>query len=321
MRDLNHDFKNLCQRNRDGSFATQHDRESILTLIANQLDEDGFRHLRATGVRSKHVEHLVERWHAEEISAGTFKNRMSALRWLAEKIDKQNIVARDNAAYGIADRHHVTNVSKAHELDADKLAAVSDPYTALSLRLQEAFGLRREESIKLRPSWADRGDVLHLKASWTKGGKERDIPIRTEAQTRAVARRQGACRCRQLDPGRDVVQGPAQSLQGANGEGRHRPRSWVAAPLRADAPRGADGLEGAGCGRGDFEATECGSEGDRPTSAPGDLARTRARARANNSGLPGAVRCPQATQAAAAGSCRRKTWVYAGVTLSRSPTA
>lgn len=182
MRDLNHDLKNLCQRNRDGSFATQHDRESILTLIANQLEEDGFRHLRATGMRSKHVEHLVERWHGEEISAGTFKNRMSALRWLAEKIDKQNIVARDNAAYGIAERRYVTNVSKAHALDADKLAAVSDPYTALSLRLQEAFGLRREESIKLRPTMADRGDLLHLKASWTKGGKERDIPIRTGAQ-------------------------------------------------------------------------------------------------------------------------------------------
>lgn len=182
MRDLNHDFKHLCQRNRDGSFATQHDRESILTLVANQLEEDGFHHLRAAGVRSKHVEHLVERWHAEGISAGTFKNRMSALRWLAEKIDKQNIVARENAAYGIAERRYVTNTSKAHELDADKLAAVSDPYTALSLRLQEAFGLRREESIKLRPTIADRGDVLHLRASWTKGGKERDIPIRTVEQ-------------------------------------------------------------------------------------------------------------------------------------------
>ena len=182
MRDLNHDFKHLCQRNRDGSFATQHDRESILTLVANQLEEDGFHHLRATGVRSKHVEHLVERWHAEGISAGTFKNRMSALRWLAEKIDKQNIVARDNAAYGIAERRYVTNISKAHELDADKLATVSDPYTALSLRLQEAFGLRREESIKLRPTIADQGEVLHLRASWTKGGKERDIPIRTVEQ-------------------------------------------------------------------------------------------------------------------------------------------
>jgi integrase len=182
MRDLNHDIKNLCRRNRDGSFATQHDREGILTLVANQLQEGGFRHLRAAGIRSKHIEHLVDRWHADGISPGTFKNRMSALRWLAEKIDKQNIVARDNSTYGIADRKHVTNVSKASALDDAKLAKVSDAYTALSLRLQEAFGLRREESIKLRPSLADRGDVLHLNASWTKGGKERDVPIQTEAQ-------------------------------------------------------------------------------------------------------------------------------------------
>lgn len=65
---------------------------------------------------------------------------------------------------------------------AQAVAAITDPFTVLSLRLQEAFGLRREESIKLRPTWADRGDVLHLKASWTKGGKERGIPISNDAQ-------------------------------------------------------------------------------------------------------------------------------------------
>jgi integrase len=186
MRNLNHDFKNLARRNRDGSFATQHDREVMLTLVANQLHEGGFRHLRATGVRSKHVEHLVNRWHEEGISPGTFKNRMSALRWLAEKIGKQNIVARENAAYGIADRRHVTNESKAQLLEIARLDVVTDPYTVLSLRLQEAFGLRREESIKLQPVWADRGDVLRLKASWTKGGKEREVPIVTDVQRLAL---------------------------------------------------------------------------------------------------------------------------------------
>jgi hypothetical protein len=186
MRDLNHDFKNLVRRNRDGSFATQHDREVILNLIANQLHEGGFRHLRATGVRSKHVEYLVQRWHKEGIGSGTFKNRMSDLRWLAEKIGKPNIVARDNAAYGIANRRHVTNESKARVLEVARLDAVTDLYTVLSLRLQEAFGLRREESIKLQPVWADRGDVLRLKASWTKGGKEREVPILADAQRVAL---------------------------------------------------------------------------------------------------------------------------------------
>ncbi|MBI2801223.1 MAG: integrase domain-containing protein [Gammaproteobacteria bacterium] len=54
------------------------------------------------------------------------------------------------------------------------------------LRLQAAFGLRREESIKFQPDWADRGDRLVLKASWTKGGRLREIPIRTEAQRALV---------------------------------------------------------------------------------------------------------------------------------------
>jgi len=182
MRTLNRDFKLMCQRNRDGSFATQHDRERLLTMVANQLHEDGFKNLRAQGIRTKHIEHLVNRWQAEGASSGTMKNRMSALRWMAEKIGKENIVARDNAAYGISDRRFVTNESKAKELDQGKLDKVSDPYTAMSLRLQEAFGLRREESIKIQPGWADRGDSLALKASWTKGGKEREIPIRSDAQ-------------------------------------------------------------------------------------------------------------------------------------------
>ena len=55
----------------------------------------------------------------------------------------------------------------------------------MSLRLQEAFGLRREESIKIRPGWADQGNALRLKDSWTKGGRYREVPVGSDAQ-RAV---------------------------------------------------------------------------------------------------------------------------------------
>src|SRR5712691_8542203 len=94
MRDLNYDLKQLCRHNRDGSYATQADREHILDLIADQLHEMGFRHMNAHSLKPKHVEKLVERWLAEQLSPGTIKNRMSALRWWAEKIGKENIVAR-----------------------------------------------------------------------------------------------------------------------------------------------------------------------------------------------------------------------------------
>lgn len=43
-------------------------------------------------------------------------------------------------------------------------------------------GLRRAESIKIRPGWADEGNAIRLKASWAKGGRERVLPIGTAEQ-------------------------------------------------------------------------------------------------------------------------------------------
>ncbi len=182
MRDLNHDFKELCRHNRDGSYATQADREQILDLIADQLHEMGYRGLRAHGLKPKHVEKLVARWLAEELSPGTIKNRMAVLRWTVQKLGKDNIVARTNAAYGIPDRVYVTNISKAKELGMEQLESIRTPCAQMSLRLQAAFGLRREASIKIVPAWADRGDTLVLKDSWNKGGRAIEIPIRAPGQ-------------------------------------------------------------------------------------------------------------------------------------------
>ena len=186
MQALNYELKQLCARNRDGSFATQADRERILTLVANQLREMGFVNMQAQSLKPKHVEELVERWTAEGLSTGTVKNRMTELRWWVEKIGKANVVAKSNDVYGIADRRYVTNVSKARQLTAGDLAQVTDPYSRVSLQLQAAFGLRREESHKIQPAWADRGDRLVLKDSWTKGGRAREIPIRHVEQRQVL---------------------------------------------------------------------------------------------------------------------------------------
>ena len=186
MRKLNHELKRLCLRNRDGSYATQRDRERVLDQIANQLHEWGYRHMGAASLKSKHVERLVESWKVAGLAVGTIKNRMAELRWWAEKIGKEKVIASDNGHYGIGHRQYVTNVSKARELTVGDLAKITDPYSRMSLQLQAAFGLRREESIKIRPEWADRGDRLVLKDTWTKGGRPREIPIRNDEQRRVL---------------------------------------------------------------------------------------------------------------------------------------
>lgn len=185
MRDLNYQLKQLCRHGHDGSYTTRVNRERQLTLIADQLHALGYRHLKAASLKPKHVTALVEHWLAQGLSPGTIKNRMSCLRWWAEKINKQNVIARSNDIYGIPDRQFVRADSKARDLAEVRLDHVKDAHVRMSLRLQQAFGLRREEALKLQPRKADWGDYLQLDGSWTKGGRPRRVPIRTEGQ-RAV---------------------------------------------------------------------------------------------------------------------------------------
>ena len=58
MRDLNFELKQMCRRNRDGSYATQRDRERVLDLVAGQLQELGFRQMTVTSLKPKHVNQL-----------------------------------------------------------------------------------------------------------------------------------------------------------------------------------------------------------------------------------------------------------------------
>ena len=187
---VNADLLRLTRIHREGSFNTQRSRKAHVRLIARHLAEAGFKRLKADNLKPKHVTALVERWKRDGISIGTFKNRLGALRWVYGKVNKHFLVPRTNAELGIGNRQYVTNENKARELtmafgDVDK---IKSPLVRMSLELQRAFGLRREESLKIRPAWADREHKLVLQGSWTKGGRPREIPIRTPEQRELVDR-------------------------------------------------------------------------------------------------------------------------------------
>jgi len=207
MKNLNYQLRELCRQNRDGGFSTQATRSRILDLIASQLHALGYRHMQPKSLKPKHAEALVAHWRGQGISIGTLKNRLAALRWWAGKVNKQNVITRDNAAYGIGSRTYVAEHSKAQTLDETKLGSIADEYARMSVRLQAAFGLRREEAIKFRPGYAMQGDQIQLKARWTKGGRARTVPITNDEQRNLLEQAKALARGGSLIPAdRNYVQ-------------------------------------------------------------------------------------------------------------------
>jgi len=84
------------------------------------------------GIKSlgkRHIEALVKHWLTtpskvtnKPISAGTIKNRMSALRWWPSKINKSGVISKDNRALGIPDRQRLSDDNKAFKLTDHQLS-------------------------------------------------------------------------------------------------------------------------------------------------------------------------------------------------------
>ena len=192
MNKLEYGFNHILDRNKDGSHATRSNRKRMLFMFAEQLKEAGYKtnEMRPSDLKGRHINALIRRWKADEVSTGTIKNRMANARWLAEKIGKADMI-KDNVIYGIENRKYITNVDKSLRTDNLKLDQLS-PHVRQSIELQKQFGLRREEAMKFSPDYALGGydpysaDVLRIKPSWSKGGRYREIPIISDAQREAL---------------------------------------------------------------------------------------------------------------------------------------
>lgn len=185
MEKLNYELHNLCKRIREGSYKTQKDRRNMLQLCARELKQLGYRQMNASSLKEKHVKALVTYWLDKGLSAGTIKNRKAALSWWAEKVGKYHLVDTAIQQLDIPDRVYNTE-SKACNVTQAQLDQIIDPYVRASVTLIKAFGLRKEEAIKIIPQWADQGDFIQLKGSWCKGGRPRQVPILTPAQREAL---------------------------------------------------------------------------------------------------------------------------------------
>lgn len=223
-------LKTLCDTNQDGSEATKAQRKSGLILVAGDLRSLGYNLPSAASMKPKHVSALVKLWRGQGISDATLKNRMCWLRWWAVKAGKPGLVPRDNTELGIGTKATFKG-QRAAATALDRLDALPERM-ALAIRLQMAFGLRLEESLKFRPEDADKGTYIALAPSWCKGGRPRAVPIVHDRQRDLVDELHRVCGDGSLIPaGMTYIQFRKQVEHATLSAGianMHKHRHWYA---------------------------------------------------------------------------------------------
>jgi site-specific recombinase XerD len=147
--------------------------------FAEDLVNLGYKITDIHNLKLKHVQAVTQYWQQKKLSIATIKNRLSALRQLSIILRKPALMP-SNKALNIGQRKYISHTNRAL-FDPD-FADIKNPYLRVSVELQRVFGLRREESLKIKPHLADKGKELSLQPSWCKGGRGRVVPILTPEQ-------------------------------------------------------------------------------------------------------------------------------------------
>ena len=155
------------------SHATHAAFTSFKRDLDRRLQAEGIHQLKPKNLKPRHINLAVAQLRVEveagNRSIGSAKNWLAHLRTYVRLIDRPYLVPRTNAGLGFGNRVYVPKESKALVLTGGHLERVTCPYVAMSLKLQREFGMRREEAMKIRPEWSDRGNTLVLRDSWCKG--------------------------------------------------------------------------------------------------------------------------------------------------------
>lgn len=160
------------------SYSARYDYKIDMRLAVGQLHEAGIPLSHIKHFKEKYIRLLVERWKNEGLSIGTIKNRLTKIRYVCNYF-KKGMVVPTNTSLGLGSRTAHTTNKALRSIDIERF---KHPSIQHSVKLQQLFGLRREESLKFILSQADKGTYIELKGSWTKGGIPRVIPINTQAQ-------------------------------------------------------------------------------------------------------------------------------------------
>lgn len=173
---------------------TQTLTKEVVYASIRRLHELGYKIQDPNNLGERHVLLLVKDWwHTKHKKIKTIQNDLSRLRVFCTKMGKPGMVGTVGKYLPDVDPHLLvvrtaavqSKSWSAHGIDlVSKFQEVDerDWRLGLMLRLELAFGLRREEVIKCDPHTQDYGHYLQVFPGMGKGGRWRNIPILSDAQ-------------------------------------------------------------------------------------------------------------------------------------------
>ena len=186
-------LRRLINGHKHGSSDTIKARKATAHALVETLSERGYsRDMRKPDftIKERHLLRAIEGWREAGITDRTIANRISHIRRLCQWQGNERMIKQDHAHY-LPDRDSRRLPERAPPAVAPgtiDVTAVRTDYARASLMLQEAYGLRRKECLKVIPSKSPADNsrlVLHGNA--TKGGRPRTIPADTPERRAALA--------------------------------------------------------------------------------------------------------------------------------------
>lgn len=203
-------------RNKRVGHLTQEKRKTVMLCFIADMYLLGFYIESMKNIQDKHIDAWVKFLVAQGQKPSTIQNKLSVLRIYCCWIGKAGMVRSPEHYVEDASLVKRTTATKSDkswdDKNVDKLIdAVSkkDQIVGVQLKLCDAFGLRRQEAIMLKPHISDEGKFLHLHKG-TKGGRPRLVPIDSEKQRLVLEEAKGMA-----DLNSGLVSRPGKTLKQA----------------------------------------------------------------------------------------------------------
>ena len=172
-----------------GGFKTVHDREVIVSRLANHLQLNNIQIKDIEFLKSKHVEtYIKSRLDVDGISKRTAQNELAGIRVVLRYAGHDKLADSErlsNATLGVAGASREgTKTAMPNEMFRDRLPVIErkDKGVATCMMLERLLGLRGEEAVQSEKSlqtWAtalEKGDTIRV-VYGTKGARPRDTHV------------------------------------------------------------------------------------------------------------------------------------------------